>query len=85
MKIETRGEQHAFEIGIHLDGLDPNAVRVELYADSINGASPVRQEMKRIVQPATASAGTEYHAARIIPYCEGVTIPLEEARILWQT
>lgn len=96
VKVETRGEQHAFEIEFHLDGLDPNAVRVELYADGVNGASPVKQEMKHILQPQTASAGTEYHAvvsstrpatdytARVIPYFEGVAIPLEDQRILWQ-
>jgi starch phosphorylase len=95
-KVETRGEQHAFEIEIHLAGLDPNAVRVELYADGINGARPVRQEMKRIIQPGTDSADNEYHAvvsssrpatdytARVIPYLDGVAIPLEDQRILWQ-
>ncbi len=96
IKVKTHGEQHAFEIEIHLDGLDPNDVRVELYADGINGTSPVRQEMKRILQPDTASADTKYHAvvsstrqptdytARVIPYCEGVAIPLEDQQILWQ-
>ncbi|MDA3878589.1 MAG: hypothetical protein PF483_16095 [Halothiobacillus sp.] len=96
VKVETRDEQYAFEIKVHLNGLNPNAVRVELYADGVNGASPEKQEMKRILQPETASAGTEYHAvvsstrpatdytARVIPYFDGVTIPLEDQRILWQ-
>jgi len=96
VKVETRGEQHIFEIEIHLDGLDPNAVRVELYADGVNGADPVIQEMKPIIQPETVSAGTEYQAvvpsdrpaedytARLMPYCDGVAIPLEDQRILWQ-
>ena len=33
-----------------LNDLDPKAVRVELYADGINGGAPVRQEMKRVRQ-----------------------------------
>jgi glycogen phosphorylase len=36
-----------FEVEVFLNDLDPNAVRVELYADGINGGDPVRQEMKR--------------------------------------
>ena len=52
MKVETDGEQHVFEVQVYLDDLDPNAVRVELYADGVNGGAPVRQEMKRVRQPA---------------------------------
>jgi glucan phosphorylase len=96
MTVETRDGLHYFEIEIHLNGLDANAVRVELYADGINGESPVRQEMKRIIQPETDSSGTEYHVsvsslrpatdytARVIPHFAGIEVPLEEAHILWQ-
>jgi glycogen phosphorylase len=95
-KVETRGEQHVFEAQVYLNDLDPKAVRVELYADGINGADPVRQEMKRLRPLAGASGGYAYAAtvpgarpaadytARVIPHCEGVAIPLEDARILWQ-
>ena len=48
VKVETRGEQHVFEVQVYLNDLDPKAVRVELYADGVNGGAPVRQEMKRI-------------------------------------
>ena len=37
VKVETDGEQHVFEVQVYLDDLDPNAVRVELYADGVNG------------------------------------------------
>jgi starch phosphorylase len=96
VKIETNGKQHVFEIQVYLNNLDPEAVRVELYADGINGDAPVRQEMKRVRQPTGAPGGTVYSAtvsaarpstdytARIIPYCDGVATPLEDARILWQ-
>ena len=33
VKVETDGEQHVFEVQVYLDDLDPDAVRVELYAD----------------------------------------------------
>ena len=96
VKVETRGEQHVFEVQVYLNNLDPNAVRVELYADGVNGGSLVRQEMKRVRQLAGASGGYVYSAAvsatrppadytaRVIPHCDGVAIPLEDARILWQ-
>ncbi len=96
VKVETRGEQHIFEVQVHLDDLDPKAVRVELYADGVEGSAPMRQEMKRVRELANALGGYLYNAAvpaarppsdytaRVIPYCDGVAIPLEEARILWQ-
>jgi glycogen phosphorylase len=96
VKVETRGEQHVFEVQVYLNDLDPEAVRVELYADGINGSIPVWQELKRVGQQADASGGCVYSAAvsaarppadytaRVIPYCDGAAIPLENARILWQ-
>ena len=95
-KVETRGEQHVFEVQVCLNDLDPKAVRVELYADGVMGSAPVRQEMKRVRQLAGASGDYVYSAAvsaarppadytaRVIPHGDGVAIPLEDARILWQ-
>jgi len=94
VKVETRGEQYGFEVQVCLSGLDPKAVRVELYADGVNGGEPVRQEMECIRQTVSANdaiysthVSTARRAAdytvRVIPHCDGVAIPLEEARILW--
>ncbi|MGA3098132.1 MAG: alpha-glucan family phosphorylase [Bryobacteraceae bacterium] len=95
MKVETGGGQHVFEVQLYLNAADPNAVRVELYADGAGGQGPVRQEMDRVRQlseagayaytgqiPATRPA-TDY-TARAIPYHAGVAVPLEAAQILWQ-
>jgi starch phosphorylase len=96
MKVETKGEQHAFEVQVYLSDLEPEAVRVELYADGIMGSAPLRQEMKRVRPLAEAAGGYLYSAAvsaarppadytaRVIPHREGVAVPLEDARILWQ-
>ena len=96
VKVETRGEQHVFEVQVCLNDLDPKAVRVELYADGVTGGAPVRQEMKCVRQLASASGGYVYGASvsavrasgdyttRIIPHCAGVAVPLEVAPILWQ-
>jgi starch phosphorylase len=96
IKVETNGQQHIFEVHVYLNELDPKAVRVELYAEGIDSGDPVRQEMDRVRQPAGASGAYVYNTAvpaarpardftpRVIPHYDGVAIPLEDARILWQ-
>jgi len=96
MKVETKDQQHVFEVQVYLDDLDPNAVRVELYANGINGGEPVRQEMLRLRQLVGAVGGYAYgvtvpadraaieYTARVIPDCRSVGVPLEAAHILWQ-
>jgi starch phosphorylase len=95
VKIETRGEQHMFDVQVYLEVLEPKAVRVELYADGVVGSAPVREEMKCVLQLAGTQGGYIYsadvsaarppadYAVRVIPYCDGVAIPLENPRILW--
>jgi starch phosphorylase len=95
-KVESAGEQHVFEFQLYLGEVDPDWVRIELYADGVNGDGPVRQEMKRVRQLVGATGGYTYRArveatrpatdftARVIPHCSGVAVPLEAARILWQ-
>ncbi len=94
--IERDGGQNVFELQMYLDGLDPETVRVELYANGENGSAPERVEMKRVRQLVGAANGYTYRAevpatrpatdytARVMAHCEGVAVPLEEARILWQ-
>ena len=96
LRVETNADQHVFEVEVFLNDLDPNAVRVELYADGVNGGAPVRQEMKCARPQPDASRRCVYHATvpaarpardytvRVIPQRAGVAVPLEDARILWQ-
>jgi len=96
VKVETDGERHVFEVQLYLDDLDPEAVCAELYADGVGGAAPQRVQMQRVRQLVGAANGYAYRAAvpaarpasdytaRVIPYCDGVAVPLEDARILWQ-
>jgi starch phosphorylase len=96
MKVETRGAHHVFDVQVYLHDLDANAISVELYADGVDGGSPVRQEMKRVRQLPGAPGGYGYsvavsadrppgdYTARMIPHRDGVAIPLESAQILWQ-
>jgi glycogen phosphorylase len=96
VKVETRGQEHLFEVEVYLKELDPQTVRVELYANDIRGNVSARQEMKRVGEMAGARGGHVYSAAvpagrpaadytaRLIPWHPGVAIPQEYARILWQ-
>ncbi len=96
VKVETDGEQHIFEVQAYLDDLDPDAVRVELFANAVSGAEPERVEMKQVRQLVGATNGYAYRAAvsasrpaanytiRLIPHRDGVVVPLEASRILWQ-
>jgi starch phosphorylase len=96
VSVATKGPQHVFDVQVYLGGLDPKAVRIELYADGAGGGSPVREEMKIIRPLAGASGGYVYSAnvsatrpaadytTRVIPRFEGVAVPLESTQILWQ-
>jgi len=95
MKVATDGGNHVFEVQVYLSGLDPNTVRVELYAEGLNGDKSVRQEMTRgqqlmgangyvyTAEVPAARPATDY-TARLIPHHSGVAVPLEAPRILWQ-
>jgi len=92
----TGDGQHVFEVQVWLDTLDPRTLRVELYADGVKDGAPVRLEMTRLHPLAGGSGGYAYSATvpadratteytvRLMPHCEGVSVPLEESRILWQ-
>ena len=95
VSVVTVGGQHTFEVQVHLDELEPGAVRVEVYAD-VDGGPPVRQEMGRIRQLPDAPGGYLYcaqvsasrpatdYTPRIVAHRVGVAVPLEADFILWQ-
>ena len=94
--LETEGEQHVFEVQVYLDDLDPEVVRVELYANGVNGGEAERVVMKRVRELVGATNGYAYRAAvpasrpasdytaRLIPHHDDAVIPLEGSHILWQ-
>jgi starch phosphorylase len=96
VKLATKEGQYIFEVQVCLQGLDPKTVRVELYADGIKGGDTVRQEMT-LLHPLADEAGSYIYSAtvsvtrspgdytaRLLPHYEGVAIPLEDSRIVWQ-
>ncbi len=96
VKVETMGEHHHYEVQVYLNDLDPNAVRIELYAEPRESSTPIRQVMQRERQLVGASGGYAYSAdvsatrpssdytARLVPNFDRVAVPLELAHILWQ-
>jgi starch phosphorylase len=96
VKIESSEQKHTFEVLVFLDEIDPDTVRLELYADRNKDGTAVCQEMVRVRQlvgsvngyvysgsvPATHSA-TDY-TPRVVPYFLHVAVPLETSQILWQ-
>ena len=94
VNIESTGDHHHFDIQVHLDEMDPDAIQVELYADAANGEEPIRQVMVRgeslvgqsVIRysasvPATRPA--EEFTPRIVPFHPEAFIPLEAPDILW--
>lgn len=95
-KVTKRGDLHIFEVQVYLNGLDPDSVKVELYAEGVNGGDPVLNEMRRDAKLVGAENGYVYDAqvratrpvtdytVRVIPHRSGIAVPLEAAHILWQ-
>ena len=96
LRVETTGGRHLFQVPVYLDGLEPDAVRVELYADGRDGDAAVRQEMARDAPLVGAAHGYLYRAhvpvarpagdytPRVIPNHPAAIVPLEAAQIVWQ-
>ena len=96
VKVHTDGERHVFEAQAYLDDLDPDTLRLEIYADGTAGEGPVRQPMSRVQALVGSTSGYLYrgdvpatrpdtdYTLRIIPCREGVAVPLEDAHVLWQ-
>jgi starch phosphorylase len=86
----------AFHVQVYLGEVAPPWVRVELYADAMDGEEPLRQEMQQGDQIPGAVNGYVYHATvptsrpawhftpRVIPHHPEAHVPMEAALILWQ-
>jgi len=95
VRINALPDGHEIEVELFLNGMDPNAVRVQLYADPVDDDDSV-SEMKRAGTAPDASRPDVYHAtissaraigdytARVLPAYADISVPLECARIAWQ-
>jgi glycogen phosphorylase len=93
--VEHQGEQYFFQVQAFLDEMDPDAVKVELYAEAQKDGDPVTLAMNRGERPAGATGAFTYSASvpatrpvadytpRLVPQREGALVPLEAPFILW--
>ena len=96
-EVETREVENrkVFQVQVKLNGINPGRVLVELYANGINGTLPERIRMKPVATPEDAGMGAyeaevngsrpaNDYTARLIPFYEGIAVPLEDSLIRWQ-
>jgi glycogen phosphorylase len=93
--VQHQGGQYLFQVQVLLNGVNSEAVRVELYANGEKGARPTTQTMNRGEPLPGAARGSIYTAVipasrpaadytpRIVPQHEGALVPLEAPFILW--
>jgi glycogen phosphorylase len=96
IKIETKGKLYIFEVKVFLSDINPNSIKIEIYAEGVNGEGPTKVEMKSLTKSPTVKGYYKFRAKvpssrpakdytpRLIPYYRDVAIPLEGKQILWQ-
>ncbi len=94
-EIGSDHDAHLFRVYVDLGRLEPDHVRVELYAEGANGSAPVHQPMVRGARLTGLAHGFLYTASvpasrpasdftpRLVPCFEGASVPLEAPFILW--
>jgi starch phosphorylase len=94
-KTRPDGQEIEIEVEIFPNGIDPNSVRVQLYADAVDEKDSVK-EMSRLRTAPDPSSPDVYgvtvssrlplgaYTARVLPSYADVSMPLECARIAWQ-
>jgi glycogen phosphorylase len=95
LAFTTQDDQHRLEVTIFLNGLDPNSVRAEIYADGVQGGPPVHEPMQRLrdagdpgafvyAGTVAASRPASDFTPRLVPALPNAAVPLEDGHILWQ-
>ena len=94
MSVDSHGAERRVTVPLHLGRLEPEAVRVELYAEPDHDGEPERYAMElarkldganyeyEVSIPAARSIGD--YTPRLIPHHPSASIPLEASEILWQ-
>ncbi|MFZ0890138.1 MAG: alpha-glucan family phosphorylase [Candidatus Binataceae bacterium] len=95
LRVKSSPQKHSLQVEVNLGELRTDWVRVQLYADPLDGEPPFVSEMTQ-TDGAAPSSGWRVYAAdvpasrpasdytpRIVPSHSGARIPLEEAHIRW--
>lgn len=95
LQVTTSAGKHHFQVQAYLGDLTPDQVRVELYAQSRDGAHPLRYQMTQgnplpgsakafgYSAEVPASRAPDDYTPRVVPWHPAARIPLEESHILW--
>jgi starch phosphorylase len=96
LRLSQSAGRHHFSVELYLAELNPDFVRVELYAEPVDGGAPVRVAMERKDAIPGSINGHFYEAdvsaerpptdytPRVLPYHRAARLPLEDPHILWQ-
>jgi glycogen phosphorylase len=94
LRADRDGHALCFNLELYLGELDPEALRVELFAEASAGGEPERKVMMRsrklegdghayAARVETTRPAGDY-TARVVPYHAAVSVPLEASAIRWQ-
>jgi starch phosphorylase len=95
VKARQEGLMWYYDVPVHTGDLDPNYIKVELYADPYNGSDAVTQPLAQngkvpeeknwylFSGVVSASRPAEHYTPRIVPFHPAARVPMEENRILW--
>jgi starch phosphorylase len=95
LEFEERDGYYTFKLPIYNGDVDPEAIQVQLYAESRSGGQAETHPMVRDEEVSQPAQGCSYSARipaqrpagdytpRIIPALEGAMVPIETNRILW--
>jgi len=96
VRAATREGRHHISVEVYIGHLDPDAVRVELYAEPTDSGEPERHVMARGRELDGPGHGYEYgvsvpavrptgdYTPRLVPSHPAAVVPLEAHEILWQ-
>ncbi len=96
VQIETRDEQHVFRVQVFPGNLELKQLRVELYANPVQGGQPAvvtmavskanadSRDARIYLAEVSASHSASDYTPRIRPFHPDAAVPLEASEILWQ-
>ncbi|HWQ20403.1 MAG TPA: alpha-glucan family phosphorylase, partial [Methanotrichaceae archaeon] len=95
MRVERDGESWTFQVHVQMGEIDPEMVRVELYADALGDEGPTRVAMINAgTRPGAVNdhiftarvcsdRPSNHYTPRIVPYHPESFVPIEDVHILW--
>jgi starch phosphorylase len=95
LRVHEEGAHYTFFVPVYLDALDPEAIRVQIYAEPQSGGEAEIHSMTRgesltgtingylYTVQVPAKRPSSHYTPRIIPFRARVSVPLEAQQILW--